>query len=201
MRATRGFEMYRPFRGKGKKRFIENLHPGKSFLYLVRLGTLVLIVVAGCEKKEKAPPPAPPEVTVAEVVQKNVPAYVEWVAQLNGPVNADITPKVQGYLLTQDYQNGFFVKKGQLLFTIDPRPFVATLDQDKAQIAVAQANLGEARKRRPRHPAGRAERDPAKAARHRSVDPGCEPGASGRSQSADGAGGIDSRMDQGLLAD
>ena len=146
MRATRGFEMYRPFRGKGKKRFIENLHPGKSFLYLVRLGTLVLIVVAGCEKKEKAPPPAPPEVTVAEVVQKNVPAYVEWVAQLNGPVNADITPKVQGYLLTQDYQNGFFVKKGQLLFTIDPRPFVATLDQDKAQIAVAQANLGEAEK-------------------------------------------------------
>ena len=146
MRATRGFGMYGPFRGKGKKRFIENLYPGKSFLYLVRLGTLVLIVVAGCEKKEKAPPPAPPEVTVAEVVQKNVPAYVEWVAQLNGPVNADITPKVQGYLLTQDYQNGFFVKKGQLLFTIDPRPFVATLDQDKAQIAVAQANLGEAEK-------------------------------------------------------
>ena len=146
MRATRGFGMYGPFRGKGKKRFIENLYPGKSFLYLVRLGILVLIVVAGCEKKEKAPPPAPPEVTVAEVIQKNVPAYVEWVAQLNGPVNADITPKVQGYLLTQNYQNGFFVKKGQLLFTIDPRPFVATLDQDKAQIAVAQANLGEAEK-------------------------------------------------------
>ena len=62
---------------------------------------------------------------------------------MNGPINADITPKVQGYLLTQNYQNGFFVKKGQLLFTIDPRPFVAALDQDKAQVAVAQANLGE----------------------------------------------------------
>ena len=51
---------------------------------------------------------------------------------------------MQGYLLTQNYQNGFFVKKGQLLFTIDPRPFVAALDQAKAQVAVAQANLGEA---------------------------------------------------------
>jgi membrane fusion protein (multidrug efflux system) len=59
------------------------------------------------------------------------------------PNQRDITPKVQGYLLTQNYQNGFFVKKGQLLFTIDPRPFVAALDQAKAQVAVAQANLGE----------------------------------------------------------
>ena len=72
------------------------------------------------------------------------PLYQEWVAQLNGPINADITPKVQGYLLTQNYQNGFFVKKGQLMFEIDPRPFVAALDQAKAQVAVAQANLGEA---------------------------------------------------------
>ena len=51
---------------------------------------------------------------------------------------------MQGYLLTQNYQNGFFVKKGQLMFEIDPRPFVAALDQAKAQVAVAQANLGEA---------------------------------------------------------
>jgi membrane fusion protein (multidrug efflux system) len=97
----------------------------------------------GCQKKEAPPAPAPPEVAVTEVIQQDVPQYVEWVAQLNGPVNAEITPKVQGYLLTQNYNNGFFVKKGQLLFTIDPRPFVATLDQDKAQVAVAQANLGE----------------------------------------------------------
>ena len=58
-------------------------------------------------------------------------------------MNADITPKVQGYLLKQDYQNGFFVKKGQLLYEIDPRPFVAALDQAKAQVAVAVANQGE----------------------------------------------------------
>jgi len=102
--------------------------------------------ISGCQKKAAPPAPAPPEVAVTEVIQRDVPQYAEWVAQLNGPINADITPKVQGYLLSQNYNNGFFVKKGQLLFTIDPRPFVAALDQDKAQIAVAQANLGEAEK-------------------------------------------------------
>ncbi len=107
-------------------------------------GLVLTFSMAGCEKKEEAPKPMPPEVEVAEVVQQNVPVYQEWVAQLNGPVNADITPKVQGYLLTQNYPNGFFVKKGQLLYTIDPRPFVAALDQAKAQVAVAVANQGEA---------------------------------------------------------
>ncbi len=106
-------------------------------------GLSLLLVAAGCEKKEAPPPPAPPEVTITEVAVRNVPIYQDWVAQLNGPVNADITPKVQGYLLKQDYQNGFFVKTGQLLYEIDPRPFVAALDQAKAQVAVAVANQGE----------------------------------------------------------
>ena len=103
-----------------------------------------LLLITGCREKEAPPPPAPPEVTVTDVVQQNVPIYEEWVAQLNGPVNADITPKVQGYLLSQHYQNGFFVKKGQLLYEIDPRPFVAALEQAKAEVAVAVANQGEA---------------------------------------------------------
>ncbi len=107
-------------------------------------GIAFLLSIAGCGKKEEAPRPMPPEVTVTGVVQQNVPVYQEWVAQLNGPVNADITPKVQGYLLKQDYQNGFFVKKGQLLYELDPRPFVAALEQAKAQVAVAVANQGEA---------------------------------------------------------
>ncbi len=111
---------------------------------IVIAGAFLTATLTACFKKEEAPKPGPPEVTVTEVKQQDVPTYVEWVSQLNGPVNADITPKVQGYLLTQNYQNGFFVKKGQLLFTIDPRPFVAALDQDKANVAVAQANLGEA---------------------------------------------------------
>jgi len=121
-----------PYRSRGQR-----LSAGIAALVLV-------FSMAGCEEKEKAPPPAPPEVLVTEVVQQNVPVYQEWVAQLNGPVNADITPKVQGYLLTQNYQNGYFVKKGQLLYTIDPRPFIAALDQAKAQVAVAVANQGEA---------------------------------------------------------
>jgi RND family efflux transporter MFP subunit len=102
--------------------------------------------LTACQKKPEAPKPSPPVVEVVGVVQQNVPIFIDWVAQLNGPVNADITPKVQGYLLKQNYLNGFFVKKGQLLFEIDPRPFLAALDGDKAQVAVAQANLGEAEK-------------------------------------------------------
>ena len=72
---------------------------------------------------------------VAEVAQQNVPIFQEWVAQLTGPVNADITPKVQGYLLKQNYQNGYFVKKGQLLFELDPRQYQAAVEQAKATLA------------------------------------------------------------------
>jgi membrane fusion protein (multidrug efflux system) len=105
------------------------------------LGLCLMLVLVGCETKEARPEPGPPEVETIDVVQKDVPVYEEWVAQLNGPTNADITPKVQGYLLTQNYENGYFVKKGQLLYTIDPRPFQAQLDQAKAEVAVAEANV------------------------------------------------------------
>src|SRR5271156_4896732 len=99
---------------------------------------------AGCPSEDKKPaPPAPPEVTVATVVQQDVPIYNEWVAQLNGPVNAEITPKVQGYLLKQEYQNGFFVKKGQRLFELDPRQYEAALDAAKASVAKAEATLAK----------------------------------------------------------
>src|SRR5258705_1033743 len=93
----------------------------------------------GGDESDAAPPPMPPEVEVSDVVQGDVPIYQEWVAQLNGQVNADITPKVQGYLMKRDYSEGFFVHKGQLLYEIDPRPFIAGLDQAKAQVAVAVA--------------------------------------------------------------
>jgi len=100
--------------------------------------------MAGCEKREAAPPPGPPDVEVAEVAEQNVPIFQEWVAQLDGPVNADITPKVQGYLLKQNYQNGYFVKKGQLLFELDPRQYQAALEQAQAEVQVALAGLSEA---------------------------------------------------------
>jgi membrane fusion protein (multidrug efflux system) len=110
----------------------------------IALGALLLTAVIGCEKKEEAPKPMPPEVEVTEVMQRTVPISQEWVAQLNGQVNADITPKVQGYLISRNYAEGFPVHKWQLLYEIDPRPFVASLDQAKAQVAVAVAQETEA---------------------------------------------------------
>jgi membrane fusion protein, multidrug efflux system len=112
----------------------------------VVFGLVAALLPTGCEKPPAPVAPGPPDVQVTDVIQQDVPIYREWVAQLNGPVNAAITPRVQGYLLTQNYNNGFFVNKGQLLFTIDPRPFVATLDQQKAGVAQAEANLALAQK-------------------------------------------------------
>jgi membrane fusion protein (multidrug efflux system) len=108
------------------------------------LVSMSFLLLSGCEKKEAGPPPSPPAVKVVEVVQQDVPIYWEWVAQLNGDTNAEITPKVQGYLLSRNYQEGFPVKEGQLLFSIDPRPFEAALDQENAQLAVTQAQLSKA---------------------------------------------------------
>jgi len=120
-------------------------HQDRSFdVATMVFGIFLLLIAVGCEKKEVASPPTPPEVVVTDVMQQNVPIYQEWVAQLNGQVNADITPKVQGYLLKRNYSEGFFVHKGQLLYEIDPRPFVASLDQAKATVAVAVAQQSEA---------------------------------------------------------
>ena len=116
----------------------------------------------------RKPQAGPPEVLVAEVAQQNVPIFQEWVAQLTGPVNADITPKVQGYLLRQDYQNGYFVKKGQLLFELDPRQYQAGVEHAKARWRERQAAVEALSERRyPRYSAGGAERDSSKATRQR----------------------------------
>src|SRR5271165_1701929 len=108
---------------------------------LFGVGVAVLLLLSACEKKEEAPRPGPIEVMVAPVAQQNVPILNEWVAQLAGSVNADITPKVEGYLLKQDYQNGFFVKKGQLLFELDPRQYQAGVDHAEATLARTQAEV------------------------------------------------------------
>jgi membrane fusion protein, multidrug efflux system len=111
------------------------------------LSTLLLLSIAvtiSCSEEKKAVAPPLPDVDVVDVVQQDVPIYSEYVAQLNGDINAQITPKVQGYLLRTNYKEGSFVKQGQLLFEIDPRPFAAALDQAKADLAVAQANLSRA---------------------------------------------------------
>jgi membrane fusion protein (multidrug efflux system) len=108
---------------------------------MLGLFALSLLLLTACEKKEEKPKAGPPEVLVADVIQKDEPSFTEWVAQLNGSVNAEITPKVQGYLLKQDYQNGFFVKKGQLLFELDPRQYEAAVDKAKADLDRTKANI------------------------------------------------------------
>ncbi len=114
--------------------------PAISFL----IGGL-LVTASGCSKRTTAATPAPPDVEIVEVQQKDVPIYGEWIGTLDGLVNADIKAQVSGYLLEQAYKEGSFVKKGQLLFQIDPRPFQAVVDQTEGQVAQAQGQLEQAR--------------------------------------------------------
>src|ERR1700757_4080826 len=100
-------------------------------------------IVVGCQSQNAATPMQPPEVEVASVLQKDIPIYGEWVATLDGYVNAQIQPQVAGYIIEQKYKEGSFVRKWQILFQIDPRPFEAVLDQTKAQLAQAEAQLGK----------------------------------------------------------
>ncbi len=109
------------------------------------LTALALVSCGGCgEKSSSTQASRPPEVEVTSVVQKDVRITGEWVATLEGYVNAQIQPQVTGYLIKQDYREGSFVHKDDVLFEIDPRPFQAALDQAKAQLAQAQAQVGNA---------------------------------------------------------
>src|SRR5712664_2219903 len=109
---------------------------------------LVIGLVIGATRPKHvsgAPPGASPDVEVVQVEQKDVPIYGEWIGTLDGFTNADVRAQVAGYLLRQGYQEGAFVKKGQLLFEIDPRPFQAALDQAEGQLAQAKAALANAK--------------------------------------------------------
>jgi RND family efflux transporter MFP subunit len=111
-------------------------------LVLIAIGVVVL--VARPKRVSGQPTPAPPEVEVVQVEQKDVPIYGDWIGTLDGLVNADVRAQVTGYLQEQGYQEGAFVKKGQLLFQIDSRPFQAALDQAEGQLAQAKAALANA---------------------------------------------------------
>src|SRR5246500_3473252 len=110
------------------------------------IGAALLSSSLGCSNSNvrASTSPQPPKVEVAPVIQKDVPVQGEWVGTLEGYVNAQIQPQVNGYLIRQDYHEGAFVKKGQPLFEIDPRPFQAVLDQAKGQLAQAEAQMGNA---------------------------------------------------------
>jgi RND family efflux transporter MFP subunit len=109
----------------------------------------VLLCLGGCGGKSEATTGAPsgppaPEVGVVTVIQKDVAIYGDWVATLDGYVNANIQPQVSGYLIRQDYREGSLVHKDEVLFEIDPRPFQAILDQAKGQLAQARGQLSQA---------------------------------------------------------
>jgi membrane fusion protein (multidrug efflux system) len=122
--------------------FFEETDPMKRALILALSG-LVATLAAGCGKKE-APAGAPPEVYVADVVQKDVPIYMELVGQTRGSQDVEIRARVEGYLNRVAFTEGAFVRKGDLLYQIDPLPLEAALANAKAQLATAQARLQKA---------------------------------------------------------
>jgi len=105
---------------------------------------IVLITLSREKSRAAVTPPPPPEVQVAVVEQRDLPVRHQWIGTLNGLVNAAINAEVTGYLLRQDYAEGSFVHKGQLLFEIDPRPFQAAVDQASGQLAQSKAQLRQA---------------------------------------------------------
>ena len=107
----------------------------------VAICAAMAVLAAGCEKPAAPGAPPPPDVEVVAAITKNVPVYGEWIGSLDGYTNANITPQVTGYLIKQNYREGSYVHKGDVLFEIDPRPFQAVLDQAKGALAQANAQL------------------------------------------------------------
>jgi RND family efflux transporter MFP subunit len=110
----------------------------------IALSALLILLAAGCSRKAPPAGPAAPEVLVTTVTPRDVPRILERVASLDGFINANINAQVQGYITSRAYQEGSLVKKGDLLFQIDPRPFEAALAQAKGTLGKDQANLAKA---------------------------------------------------------
>ena len=101
------------------------------------------LLLTSCSRKSPPTGPNAPEVLVTTVQPRDVPRVLERVATLDGFINANINAQVQGYIVSRDYKEGSVVKKGDLLFQIDPRPFEAALAQAKGTLVKDQANAGE----------------------------------------------------------
>jgi RND family efflux transporter MFP subunit len=115
-----------------------------SAITVVMVAVLGAFIVVGRSDKPAQAAPRPLDVEVVRVEQKDVPVYSEWIGTTDGMVNAEIKAQVTGYLLRQNYKEGSFVKKGELLFELDPRPFQAALDQANGQVAQFQGQLEQA---------------------------------------------------------
>ena len=115
---------------------------GKSVIVCI-LCILPILALVGCGHSQAAAKLPAPEAIVASPIQQDVAVQSEWVATLDGYVNAEIRPQVSGYIISQDYKEGAVVHKGQVLFEIDPRPFQAVLDRAKGELAQAEAQLSK----------------------------------------------------------
>ena len=102
-----------------------------------------VLALSGCWRSQAAAKRPNTEVLIASPVQQDVAVQSEWVATLDGYVNADIRPQVSGYVISQNYKEGSVVRKGQVLFEIDPRPFQAVLDRARGELAQAEAQLSK----------------------------------------------------------
>jgi len=116
----------------------------KDVIQRTSLAFFCALLVFGCQKKEETAAPPPPDVKVAEVLQRTVPIYVENVGETVGASDIEIRARVEGFLQTVNFQEGSFVKKGDLLYTIDPQPLRASLAQAQGRVAEAQAQLSKA---------------------------------------------------------
>ena len=105
---------------------------------------LPAVVLCGCSSGEPKPAPPPPGVTVFTVVQKDVPVYQEWVGTMAGNIDAEIRPKVEGFLLSKLYSEGSFVRKGQAMFQLDERQSQAAVQQAQGQLEEANSALAQA---------------------------------------------------------
>ena len=117
-------------------------HDRNSVLLRCVLSTISVVGLVGCTRSQAIKLPDT-EALIATPVQQDVPVHNEWVATTDGYVNAEIRPQVSGYIIKQDYKEGAFVSKGQVLFEIDPRPFQADLDRADAELAQAEAQVGK----------------------------------------------------------
>ncbi len=113
---------------------------------VAQLGAILLAALSllNCSRHSAPPAASAPEVLVTTVKPQNVPRVLERVATLDGFINANINAQVQGYIVSRDYKEGSLVKKGDLLFQIDPRPFEAALAQSNGTLAKDQANSAKA---------------------------------------------------------
>jgi len=112
-----------------------------SFVTLIFIAS---VIPNACSSKKEQPPPPPPGVTVTPVVQKDVPVHQEWVGTMVGNIDADIRPKVEGYLLAIQYGEGTYVRKGQALFQLDKRQAEAGVEQATGNLERARAALSQA---------------------------------------------------------